>query len=170
MRQVVEKLWSSDFVTRDEMEARGTTGPDQAVADQFSGLGRWLALVKRQFTDPDGTLSKMEGRIGSLEDWRAGDSIERGGKAFQDIGAIAAWVQTFKDKDLFRYCVDMVTLVMLCADPYKTIAEGMATAATTHKAKYNSLTEACISLSYGLTYPENLMKKYDKEKHAATGG
>jgi hypothetical protein len=64
----------------------------------------------------------------------------------------------------------MVTLVMLCADSYKTIAEGMATAAAAHKAEYNSLTEACISLSYRLTYPENLMKKYDKEKHAATGG
>ncbi len=44
----------------------------------------------------------------------------------------------------------------------------MAVAA--HKAEYNSLMEAHISLSYGLTYPENLMKKYDKEKHAATGG
>ena len=106
----------------------------------------------------------------SLEDQRAGDSTECGGKAFRDIGAIAAWVQTFKDKDLFRYCVNMVTLVMLCADPYKTIAEGMATAAAAHKAEYNSLTEARISLSYGLTYPENLMKKSDKEKHATTGG
>jgi hypothetical protein len=170
MRQVVDELWSSGFVTRDEMEARGTTGPDQAVADQFSGLDRWLALVERQFTDPDGTLSKMEGRIGSLEDRRAGDSIEHSGKAFQDIGAVAAWVQTFKDKDLFWYCVDMVKLVMLCANPYETVAEGMATAAATHKAEYNSLTEARIFLSYGLTYPENLMKKYDKEKHAATGG
>jgi hypothetical protein len=64
----------------------------------------------------------------------------------------------------------MVTLVMLCANPYETIVEGMATAAAAHKAKYNCLTEACISLSYGLTYPENLVKKYDKEKHTATGG
>jgi hypothetical protein len=64
----------------------------------------------------------------------------------------------------------MATLVMLCADPYKTILEGMATAATAHKAEYNSLTEARISLSYGLTYPKNLMKKYNKEKHTATGG
>jgi hypothetical protein len=48
----------------------------------------------------------------------------------------------------------MITLVMLCADPYKTIAEGMATAAAAHKAEYNSPTEACILLSYGLTYPK----------------
>jgi hypothetical protein len=64
----------------------------------------------------------------------------------------------------------MVTLIMLCAEPYDTTAEGMATAAAAHKAEYNSLTEACISLSYGLTYPENIMCKQDKEKYAATGG
>lgn len=64
----------------------------------------------------------------------------------------------------------MVTLIMVCAEAYKTIAEGMATAAAAHKAEYNSLTEARISLSFGLTYLENLMKKQDKQKHVATGG
>jgi hypothetical protein len=90
MRQVVDKLWSSSFVTHNKMEARGTTGPDHAVADQFSGLGRRLAVVERQFTDPDGTLSKMEGRIVSLEDRRTADFIKCSKKAFQDIGAVAA--------------------------------------------------------------------------------
>jgi hypothetical protein len=69
MRQVVDELRSLGFVTRDKMEARGTTGPDQAVTDQLSGLGRWLGLVERQFTESDGTLSKMEGR---LSPWRTG--------------------------------------------------------------------------------------------------
>jgi hypothetical protein len=63
----------------------------------------------------------------------------------------------------------MVTLVMLCADPYETIVKGMATVAAAHKAEYNSLTKAQISLSYGLTYPENLMKKSNEEKHTAMG-
>ena len=66
--------------------------------------------------------------------------------------------------------MDLVTLVMLAADPYETIAQGMANAAAAHNAEFNSLTEARTSLSYGLTYPENIMKKHDKEKHAATGG
>jgi hypothetical protein len=65
--------------------------------------------------------------------------------------------------------MDMVTFIMLCAEPYNTIAEGMATAAAAHKAKYNSLMEAHILLSYGLTYPKNIMRKQDKEKYAATG-
>ncbi len=134
------------------------------------GLGKQVGAVKRQSTDPNGTLAKIKGRLTTLEDRRSGNSIERGGKAFQDIGAVAAWVQTFEDKDLFRYCVDMVTLVMLCANPFETIAKGMAMAAAAHKAEYNSLTKAQISLSFGLTYPDNLMKKSNNETHAATGG
>ena len=64
----------------------------------------------------------------------------------------------------------MVTLVMLCSEAYETIAEGMVNAALAFKADHNSLTEAWIAFSYGLTYPENLMKKQDKQKHVATGG
>jgi hypothetical protein len=99
-----------------------------------------------------------------------GEAIKRGGITFWDVVAVSGWVQTSKDKDLYQYCVDMVTLLMLCVEAYDTIAEGMATAAVAHKAEYNSLTKAHISLSYGLTYPENLMKKQDKQKHVATGG
>ncbi len=88
MRQVVDDLRSSGFVTHDEMEACESLGLDHIVTDQLSGLGKRLTMDERQFTDPDGTLSKIEGRIISLEDRRAGDSRERGGKAFQDIGAV----------------------------------------------------------------------------------
>ena len=46
----------------------------------------------------------------------------------------------------------------------------MLNAASAFKADYNSLTEARIAFSYGLTYPENLIKKQDKQKRVATGG
>ncbi len=134
------------------------------------GLSRAVARLEKELNNPNGTIAKLQGRIKSLKDQPAGEAIERGGKTFRDLDAVAVWVQTFKDKDLIRYCVDMVTLIMLSAEAYETIAEGMATAAAAHKAEYNSLTEARISLSYGLTYPENLMKKQDKQKHVLTGG
>jgi hypothetical protein len=170
MRQVVDALRSLGFVTQDDLEARASRVSNPNVLNQLAGLGKLVGVVKRQFTDPDGTLAKIKGRPTALEDRRSGNSIEHGGKAFRDIGAVPTWVQTFEDKDLFRYRVDMVTLVMLCANPYKTIAEGMAMVAAAHKVEYNSLTKAQISLSYGLIYPEYLMKKSDKEKHTATGG
>ena len=170
LRQVVDELRSGGFVTRDELDAHVTPSSFDAFSDQVSALGRRVTAVEQHFLDPDGVLAKIESRIKVLEDRRAGESIERGGKTFRDIGAVSAWVQTFKDKQLFRYCVDMVTLLMLCADPYQTIAEGMTYAAGAHKAEFNDFTEARVSLSYGLTYPENIMKKHDKEKYAATGG
>ncbi len=173
MRQVVDKLQNAGFVTRDELDE--TVVPylqdnNPVTADQLSGLSRRVAALERHFTDPDGIMAKLDTRIKVLEDRRAGDTVERGGKAFRDINSVAAWIQTLADKDVYRYCVDFVTLVMLAVDPYETIAQGMANAAAAYKAEFNSLTEARISLSYGLTYPENLMKKHDKEKYAATGG
>jgi hypothetical protein len=119
---------------------------------------------------PGWTFARLEGRVKALKDQRAGDTIKCAGKTFQDLSAVVVWLQTFKDKDLYCYCVNMVTLIMLSAKAYEMIAEGMAMAAATHKAEYNSLAKAQISLSYGLTYPENLMKKMDKQKHVATGG
>ena len=76
-------------------------------------LSRWIGTIEKEFKDPDGTLAKLEGRIKSLEDWRAGEAIKRGGMTFQDVVAVSGWVQTFKDKDLYPYCMDMVTLLML---------------------------------------------------------
>ncbi len=147
LRQDVDELCSSVFVTQDDLKAWALRRSNPNVLDQLLGLGKQVGAVERQFTDPNGTLAKIEGRLTSLENHRSGNSIERGGKAFQDIGPVAAWVQTFEDKHMFRYCVDMVTLVMLCADPYKTIAKGMATAAAAHMAEYNNLIKMQISLS-----------------------
>ena len=170
MRRVVDELKSAGFVLQSDLDSRMLSTVPSDIADQLSGLGRRLGSIERELRDPDGTLAKLEGRIKSLEDRRAGEAIERGGKTFRDLGAVSAWLQTFKDKDLYRYCVDMVTLVMLCSEAYETIAEGMANAASAFKADYNSLTEARIAFSYGMTYPENLMKKQDKQKHVVTGG
>ena len=173
MRQVVDELRASGFVTREELDnavVHHVRGPNTVTGDQLSGLCRRVGALERHFTDPDGIFAKLETRIKGLKDQQAGDTVERGGKAFRDVTSVAAWIQTLPDKDVYRYCVDFVTLVMLAADPYETIAQGMANAAAAYKAEFNSLTEARISLSYGLTYPENLMKKHDKEKYAATGG
>ncbi len=148
------------------LSAWGTSG----ILDQLSGLSSQVSNIEQDLKDPDGTFARLEGRVKALKGQRAGDAIERRGKTFQDLGAVATWLHTFKDKDLYQYCVDMVTLIMLSAKAHETIAEEMAMAAVAHKVEYNSLTKAQISLPYGLTYPENLMKKMDKQKHVATGG
>ena len=175
MRQVIEELQAAGCVFRTaDTDARTTAGVQANTLDQIvnqvSGLSRRIVYLENALSDPNCTMGKMESHLKTLEERRVGETIERGGRLFRDVVAINMWVQRFKDKGLFRYCVDMVTLIMLCAEPYETIAEGMANAAAAHKAEFNDLTEARISLSYGLTYPDNIMRKQDKEKYAATGG
>ena len=123
LRRVVDELKSAGFVHQSDLDSRMMATVPSDFADQLSGLGRRLGSIERELKDPDGTLAKLEGRIKSLEDRRAGEAIERGGKTFRDLGVVSGWLQTFKEKDLYRYCVDMVTLVMLCSEAYETIAE-----------------------------------------------
>ena len=169
MRQVIDELQASGCVFRTDADAHTTARvqPDtlDQIVDQVSVLSRRIVNIENALTDPNGAMGKIESRLKTFEERQAGETIERGGRLFRDVVAVNTWVQTFKDKGLFRYCVDMVTLIMLCAEPYETIAEGMANA-----AEFNDLTEARISLSYGVTYPDNIMRKQDKEKYAATGG
>ncbi len=62
------------------------------MLDQVSVLNRLVVSLKKELTNPDGTIVKLKGRIKSLKDQRAGEAIERGGKTFRDLGAVAVWV------------------------------------------------------------------------------
>jgi hypothetical protein len=75
MRQVVDELRALGFVTCDMIEATVAPTFDPNTHDRLSGLSKHIASIKRHFTDPDGTVSKMEGRIRSPKDRRARDSI-----------------------------------------------------------------------------------------------
>jgi len=124
MSQVVDELRASGFVLQSDLDSRVNAGLPAEILDQISGLSKQISMIEKDLRDPEGLLARLEGRLKSLEDRRAGDAIERGGKTFRDISSVSAWLQTFQDKNLYRYCVDMVTLVMLCAEAYETIAEG----------------------------------------------
>ncbi len=144
---MVDELKAAGFVHQADLESRMMLTLPSDFADQLSGLSQQLGSIEHKLKDPDGTLAKLEGRIKLLEDRRAGEAIKRGGKTFRDLGAVSAWVQTFKENNLYCYCVVMVTLVMLCSKAYETIAEGMVNAALAFKADYDSLTEAHIAFS-----------------------
>ncbi len=98
MRQVVDELQTSGFMTQDELQARVLPTSDPTVGDQLSGLSRRVGALERNFTDPNGTLARLETRVKGLEDRQTGESVEQGGMAFRDISAVSAWIQTFTDK------------------------------------------------------------------------
>ncbi len=92
MRQVVDELVLAGFVVQSNLDSKVMSSLPSDTANQLSGLSGRLARIEKELKDPDGTLSKLEGRIKSLEDRQARDVIERGGKTFQDLGAVSAWV------------------------------------------------------------------------------
>ena len=117
MRQVVDELCVAGFELRTDPDARTNPGlvadALEQTIDQVSSCSRRLVSVEKELKNPDGILSKLEGRIKSLEDRRAGDAIERGGKTFRDIGSVPAWVPSQDD------IVDLQQLIVtLLPDSY----------------------------------------------------
>ena len=86
------------LVTRDKLEAHLSPTPDMGFPDQVSGLSRRIGVIEKHFSDPNGTFGKMDARITNLEDRRAGDAIEQGGKSFRDLNAVAPWLRPSKTR------------------------------------------------------------------------
>ena len=49
----------------------------EQIIDQVSSLSQRLVSMEKELKNPDGILSKLEGRINSLDDRHAGDAIKR---------------------------------------------------------------------------------------------
>ncbi len=82
MSQVVDELRSSGFVLHSDLNKRLNEGLPPELVDQLSGLSRRVTNIESDLDAPDGTLAKIEGRIKTLKDRRAGEAIKRGGKTF----------------------------------------------------------------------------------------
>ena len=62
---------------------------------------------------------------------------------------VRAFFFTSGNPNLYRYCVDFVSFLMIAHDPFVMVSEGMASeAAASVKVNYNLLLEARTALSY----------------------
>lgn len=158
MRQVVDELCVAGFELRTDPDARTNPGlvadALEQTIDQVSSCSRRLVSNSR----------------GGSSLWRIGTRVTPSSEEGRPSGILAWFWHGFRPSRT-RICIGIEWVWLLSSwSVLRHTAEGMATAAAAHKAEYNSLTEARISLSFGLTYLENLMKKQDKQKHVATGG
>ena len=163
---------ANTFVTEAELEhrlARACPKPAEPSLSTFD-ISSWISKVEDALLRHEEPIALLFVKVKFLEDRRIGQAVERGGRIFKDQKAVEAFVLASGDNDIYRYAVDMVSLVMLTQDPFTTIAEGMATEAAAFKAQYNSLLEARLSISYNITYPENITKRVDKKEAANTEG
>ena len=83
------ELHLAGFMVQSDLDDRLNSSSPLDVADQILGLSTCLGLTEKQMIDPDEIISKLEGRIKSLEDRQGRDAIEGGRKTFQDLGSVS---------------------------------------------------------------------------------
>ena len=172
---VLEDLDKANFVTLGQLEKRlgelrlATSSPS-ASPGEMSGVSTRVAKLETELFKPEGLMTVLRNRVKFLEERRVNKAVERGRMIFKDKRGVDAFVTTSGDANLFRFCVDFISLLTLSTDPFFTVSEGMASEAAAVKANYNSLLEARITLSYQITYPENVMRRSDKKEAALTDG
>ena len=143
---------------------------DTGSTESVSSISRRIAKCEVELFKPEGALAVIRDQVKLLEERRNANVIERGNQLFKDQQAVRAWVQLLDEPNVFRYCVDMLVLVILTQDPYEDVAGGMATEAAAYKAQYNDMLEARISISHGLTFPDNLVARSSKAEASLTEG
>ena len=77
-----------------------------------------------------------------LEERQANNAIESGNNRSKDQQAVDAFVVSIGDKDLYRYCIDFVSLLSLSPDLFFTVSEGTTSEAAAVKANFKSVLEA----------------------------
>ena len=176
LRLILVDLDKAKFVTLSDLDAKLATlavappPPAAVTMTDLSGVTTRLANLETEMFKPEGVVAGLRKRVKFLEDRRNITAVDRGNKIFKDQRAVDALVVASGDRALYRYCLDFVSLITLAPDQFFSVSEGMTSEAAAVKANYGSLLEARISLSYKITYPENIMKPSDKAIASATEG
>jgi len=168
---VLDDMDESNFITPEVLEDKlsrvssAALPPPSVSPAELSGVVTRLAKVEQALFKPEGVMAALAARVKLMEDRKHSSSISRGNQVFKDQQAVQAFIVASGDATIYRFVVDMVSLLTLAPDPYFTVAEGMASEAAAAKAKFSSLLEARIALSYPITFPSSIMSK-----STATGG
>ena len=118
-----------------------------------------------------GVIAHFKKRFQLEEDRKLSQAVERGGKTFRDQKACQAFLHLNGEGDaLEQLCIDMVSILCLTQEPYCTTAEGVRAEADAFKAKYGSLFEGRVSMTYAMTYPDVMFLKSTKKEAARTKG
>ena len=112
----------------------------------------------------------MEDQLRDLKAQKDGFTLSFGGYDFKNLEASRAWVQTIKELNLAKYCVDACMQLGALTSQYKTRQGIIKEEADARKAGYLSADAANTSASFDVAYPELIFKESNKPTDAATGG
>ena len=133
-------------------------------------MAQRIQRCETQLFEWEGSMFRLNEQVKRMEDRQNTGSVELGDKVFKDQKSVEAWCKIVPGDALYQYSIDMVTFIELTQDPYESVSEGLQAEAAAFKAKYESLLEGRMSVSYQLTYPDNVMKRTDKADSARTEG
>jgi len=126
---------------------------------EMTGLNNRISALEDQMFKVDGLVPTVVKQVKGMEDQRAANAVVRGRKVFRNVQTVEAFVKQLGDDSIYRLAPDMVSLIMLAPEPVDNIADLVSNEAAVIKANFSSQLEATVSLSFGLTYPKDMIEK-----------
>ena len=124
-----------------------------------SALTKRVANLEMSVDQPGGIIDLLRERVQLIEDRKTSVAVKRGGTLFKDLDDCRALMTVLGGKNCHLYSMDLVSMLIAAPDPFTTVSEGMAAEADAVKAKFDSQLDGCISVSYKLTYPPDMVEK-----------
>ena len=88
----------------------------------------------------------------------------------QFLPPVRAVFDLLGDDQIYRFGHDMKDQLIGCMDDHYTMSESMSNEAAAIKAGYHSYAAAKVASSFGVTYPENIIRRSGAAKDAVNGG
>ena len=164
IRQVARALKLESFTTLADVESITRSLPPSPA------LVQRLEALEGEVLNNAGAVPRMELRVQTLEASRSATSIEVGGYVFVDEASTDAWARTLADPNLIRFCPDFVSMFLLADPKFETIPSGLEQMAAVVKAKFSSLDQATIGLSYAIIFPPRILKSLKSRRSSSPMG
>lgn len=97
-------------------------------------------------------------------------SSDRAGYVFTGLEDVQAFVQLAGPGKLATLCLDLIGLLTLAQDPFVTYEAGVKVHADAIKAKFGSVLESQIKMSFEVPFPETLVRRVETSATAVNGG
>lgn len=129
-----------------------------------------VVAVEEEFSSPQGAIHIIQDKLEEAEARRDTASSVRGGYIFRDQTDVEALVINVKQKEFYKFFLDVISLLTLAQDPFSTYVEGVKIHADAIKANFDSVLGSRIKLSFETPFPETILRTTDNQETAGKGG
>ena len=150
--------------------AVGTQLGVSVLRTSVTNLDSRFDALEIEFRAPEGFIQTIERKLEEIEARRDSASVTRGGYTFRDESDVQALLEISSDTDVHKYFLDVYSLLTLSQEPFSTYAQGIKVRADAIKAKFDSVLESRVTLSYDIPFPKVMIRKIESVDTVAKGG